>query len=58
MMGMRKIRRYTPSYDAIVKNIRGVKPESASVMALGVRPITKGFKWMRRRRIKGFKGRI
>jgi hypothetical protein len=46
-----KKRRYTPSAEAIFLGIRGKKPTSKSVMALGTRPIPKGFSWYKRRRM-------
>lgn len=50
-IGARKIRRYTPSFEAIVKGIKGKKPKGIARLSLGTRPITKGFKWFKQRRI-------
>lgn len=35
--------KYFPSYDAIVRDIRGTKPKDTFTLALGTRPVTKGF---------------
>lgn len=41
----RKKSKYTPSYNALVFNIKGKAPKSSGKLALGTRPITKGFRW-------------
>ena len=43
--GAKGRRKYTPSFSALVFNIKGKQPKSPSIKALGIRPITKGFKW-------------
>jgi len=42
---IRKLRRYVPSVEALFKKIRGKKPKSPITLAIGTRPIPKGFKW-------------
>lgn len=41
--GVRGRRKYTPSFDALVRGIKGKQPKSQFTLALGTRPITKGF---------------
>ena len=41
--GAKARRKYTPSYGALILNIRGKAPKGT--YKGGLRPITKGFKW-------------
>lgn len=43
--GAKARRKYTPSFDALLKGIRGKAPKSQAKLALGTRPVPKGFKW-------------
>lgn len=48
---VRQPTRYTPSYDAIINKVKGKAPKSKITLALGTRPITKGWTWFKKKKL-------
>jgi len=49
---------YTPSFSALVFNIRGKKPKRAINTGIGFRPITPNFEFIKRKKLRGLKLRL